>query len=189
MIVQLQNSQAIRLINEDMKKIFTEEQRGILESEVFETPFDLLPSISEYYVSSDKDDCREKSQASNRILKMWTGYLDLAEDQKNILKPLAEQYVNDYIVIRNIQEGIHGRAFMDIYTGRTTQPDSQTDQPEERERIRNSPEYLRAKDLMDMEFLQLIERYNQEISGRLGSAKAAPLAERHAETIHFPNIY
>ena len=188
LIARLQNSDVIQSVNKEFRDVFTDEQRRLLESETLREPFDLTPELYGSYVNASIRDFNEQVKASDYILQQWAGAISTSEADKEILRPIAEQYLRDYIVLRNTMEGVYGKGVMDVYLSRNKPSKEDKAKQTEYAVALASSDYNNAKNAMDIEFLQLINRYHKEISSRLGSDKAYPLIKRVPKMIHFPNV-
>ncbi|MFA5795489.1 MAG: hypothetical protein WC980_10550 [Candidatus Brocadiia bacterium] len=197
LIARIQNSEAIESVSKEIKSVFTEEQQKLLDKETLREPFGIIPE-TDTYVYSHIEDVKDAGKVSDEILEKWYDSLSSpAEADKDVLKPLSEQYVRDYIVLRNSLEGRYGKNVMDAYLSRNKTSAAPSTAPSEGgnennpgllKNYRESPEYTNAVKAMNIEFLQLINRYDKEISSRIGSDRASSLMKREGQITHFPNV-
>ncbi|MFH1226920.1 MAG: hypothetical protein V1701_03320 [Planctomycetota bacterium] len=195
-IAWLRNYDTATALNKELTDIFTKRQTELLQKETLTEPFNIMPQLPSGYYYASISESNEPGKASNEVLENWAGNISGAsEEDKNILKPLSEQYVHDYVVLRNTLEGRYGKTVMDLYLGRNkpgadilADKDKTKAYYDESRKARISPDYIKAKNAMDIEFLQVADRYNKEILSHLDGEKTATFKKGIPQIIHFANI-
>jgi uncharacterized protein YoxC len=193
MIAYLQNSDTITPLIAELSAIFTSEQKEVGEktSTVFADIKDFISSQANGVGSSVNVDVRDKNELSKYVLNSWSNSVGASPELKNSLKPIAEQYVKDYVSLRKNMELAYDKNIMDYYLERN-KPDDATKEDEyyrEREKIfQTNPDYIKAKIALDIEFLQLRNRYYKEVAKTVGDEKNAIFINSFPHIYHYPNV-
>ncbi|MFH1227699.1 MAG: hypothetical protein V1701_07330 [Planctomycetota bacterium] len=220
-IARLQNADAINAILNDMKGVFTSDQVAAVQGNdmrggrnngpgpawgAFTSQMDMLkPNVRSMTVSEAKDRTKVVDQLINRF--------NLDATTKEAVKPLATQYVNEYSTLKKTLESTYGKTTMDYYLDRNRSVVTVADANSGRDSqqaynqakaayIQSNPGYEVAKRAMDIEFLQIQNKYQKEVAKITTpatvtgiSASTAPTIgrmgggfPRNASVIQFPNV-
>ncbi|MFA5795469.1 MAG: hypothetical protein WC980_10450 [Candidatus Brocadiia bacterium] len=218
MIARLQNANAINAILTEMTGIFTPDQVAVVQGNnmgggrngpdrsIFPSQMDMLkPSAQSMTVSNTK----ERTSAADQITNRWAR--DAAS--REAIKPLANQYISDYALLKKSLESSYGKETMDYYLERNRSTGAgggrgsqQTYNQTKDSYIQSNPGYEAAKVAMDIQFLQLQNKYQKEAakvtsaitttaqpsgSAVPASAPGGPMGGRgggRAVVMHFPNL-
>jgi hypothetical protein len=188
-IARLQNADAINAMLNEISNIFTAEQKtgaeaieargggrgpGPQDRTTFPSQMNMLkPSVQSWTLSSTK----ERARASEQVLDRWTGG---AAASREAVKPLADQYVAEYAGLKKSYESAYGKELMDYYLDRRPGDSAgrQNYNQSKSNFIQANPGYEVTKRAMDIEFLQLQNKYQKEVA-RL----SPPAAEATSVTV------
>ncbi|MFH1232077.1 MAG: hypothetical protein V1709_11350 [Planctomycetota bacterium] len=197
-IARLQNIEAINSITKELS-IFTEEQKKAL-AEIsgddnigmdMGIPLDDFASQITTVWSFSNENIKDQSEASKYILDDWLGHTKASAEQKDNLKPIAEQYVKDYTDLKKRMETTYDKNIMDYYLGKNKPTDTakQGEYYIEREKLfQTNSDYGKAKTSLDIEFLKLCNNYYKQVATTVGSEKGAKILNREPQIVHFPNV-
>jgi hypothetical protein len=190
-IAHLQNADAINSISKELSEIFTPEQNEAIGKT--KGPYGMMLEITSQLTNIEsyiRGDFKNQNEASQYLLN-WTMGASASDEVKNNLKPIAEQYIKDYVALKKNMELLYDKNLMDYYLQRN-QPNDQKKLQEyylEREKIfQTNTAYKNAKIALDIEFLQLQNKYQKEILKIEGLKKSAPFIAEQPCIYHFPNI-
>jgi len=109
---------------------------------------------------------RDRVKAVDQLLEYWAGALELNDTEKQCIKPVADRYISDNIVLKKTLERENGKEFMDYYLGRAPNDEAEKESFEgkQREYMKNNPDFYKKCDIVNMQFLELQLKYQKEIA-------------------------
>jgi uncharacterized protein (UPF0333 family) len=143
--------------------------------------------------STTLENFKDQNEVSKYVLDNWAKTVQASPEQKNSLKPIAEQYIKDYTELRKKMETTYDKNIMDYYLERNKPKDMTKEQEYYRERdklFQTNSDYGRAKISMDIELLKLRNNYNKQVAETVGSEteKGAEFLNREPYIVHYPNV-
>jgi hypothetical protein len=192
-IVRLQNADFINSLSQELSGIFTPEQRESFKNNSISGVPDILNLDSDLLGirSTPLSQFKNQNDASQYVLDNWSTNVNASDEIRNNLKPVAEQYVKDYVTLKKNMELLYDKNIMDYYLQRNLPTDRQKLQSyySERENLfQTNSEYKKAKTALDIEFLQLRSKYHKEVVRVAGPEKAASFVNGAPYLYHYPNI-
>jgi hypothetical protein len=134
---------------------------------------------------------KDQNETSKYVLDNWSRSLSASAEQKDVLKPIAEQYIKSYAQLRKTMETTYDKNIVDYYLERNKPADA-TKLPEyyrERENLfQTDPGYSKTKTAMDIEFWKLRSSYHKQAAQAVGPEKAADFLNGQAIIVHYPNL-
>jgi hypothetical protein len=191
-IAYLQNADTLKAIASELAEIFTPDQKSAIAKTgmagmIDNTNMVRVPNLE----STSLIQLKNMYETHQYILDNWSRAVQATEEDKNSLNPIIDGYVQAYTGLRRQVEANHDKTFMDYYLQRN-QPTDQNKMAayyQERERVfQSNPDYQKAKIALDLEFLQVRNKYHKQIIQTLGAEKAATFVNEQPYIYHFPNI-
>jgi hypothetical protein len=190
-IQYLQNAGAIESEMKRLESIFSPEQIEALDKMKEGTKnvdIDIIPKIGQSYTINNNP-VSNTGMAVETVLSDWASAKPGLKEQNDILKPLAEQYIRDYTDLRKKSEMIYDKNIMDLYLERNAPADRNTQWYNDRAKtFATDSSYKNAKTALDLEFLQLKNQYDKEVTKIIGPEKSDKFNNRPICLNHFPNI-
>ncbi|MFH1230383.1 MAG: hypothetical protein V1709_02685, partial [Planctomycetota bacterium] len=192
-IARLQNTDIINSISQELSGIFTSEQKESFGK----NPIDGVPNILDLdsnllnIRSIPLSQFKNQNEASQYVLENLSGMVNASDEEKTNIKPIAEQYISDYTTLRKNMELSYDKNLMDYYLQRN-KPNDQNKISEyylEREKLfQTNPDYKKAKIALDIEFLQVRNKYFKDIAKTVSTEKAAALINSPPVIVHYSGI-
>ncbi|MFH1230583.1 MAG: hypothetical protein V1709_03710 [Planctomycetota bacterium] len=190
-IQYLQNAGTIESEMKRLESIFSPEQKEAMnkmKEGSKNVNIDIIPEISQPYTINNNP-VSNTGIAVETVLSDWANATPELKEQNDTLKPLAEQYLRDYTDLRKKSEMMYDKNIMDLYFERNAPADRNTQWYNDRAKtFATDSSYKNAKTALDLEFLQLKNQYDKEVTKIIGSEKSDKFNNRPICINHFPNI-
>jgi hypothetical protein len=189
-IARLANYDTVSSMMADLSLVFSDEQRAAIDQTVIRE----LVRPNPFNVSSvSNEQIKDRAQASRFVLDSWTGQFDKDSppEMRESLRPIAEQYVKDYTVLKNNLVSTNDPVLMDYYLQRNkpVERNKMGAYYQEREKFfASSPANARVKASLDIEFLKIRNSYQQKVARAAGTDTLDSWSNNIPVVFHFPNL-
>lgn len=192
----------------EVENLFSAQDREIIRRELTEDALNGLMNLGGGMVrgvGSSSTGATDKRSATESIVDEWSQELHLGDSEKQIVVPVADRYMTEYILLKTTLEAEAGKEFADLYferargrnpmvlDGKSTEEIAKEREEamvlwEKRQEMRRQPEFRAKEAAANLKFWELQLKYQNELKGTLGAEKAELLNKMRPTLRHFPGL-